>query len=549
MGRIRLEETAILSPGNETLERVREAFQGELPEVIYPDIRAITANKVTRNKTLYPSESLMGSRDIGSGISSLLYPYPVPIIEGHRAHTGVLGGASSPVFGRVKFARFINEGSGGYVSVIPAITDPEAISQILTDRFLTVSIGVETDLINCSICGCNISAGEECEHQKGHMYFVEGKPMEAYWRIGPVYFQEISFVTIPSDTEARVLNKNVKIESLSILGGESKRSGEVILQEHVADFEHLKSMWGVSITSERKSNINKNLAVVRDQKFGVEYPLFSINENNASEVLSSIVNSTLPEKYTGGILANAVNYCESNSIAVDEQYVDLVSKYNIEPSELGKQVTISLDESNYPMLYTYIEAIQHNTEVSMEKPLDNATETVVATSAVAEASIPNKDVSSVTEAAQLNETISQLNETVSQLTEEIGVLNDKCMEISAQSHLRLANEVALLSKILNKPTTRNKSIDECTKNLAKRTAQSLEDTLYDLFQEFNGTAPIQVENVVKIENPVLTTNEANPNDTKGTVGNISESEDESVYLHYGLTPEKLEERVRELKGL
>jgi len=201
------------------------------------------------------------------------------------------------------------------------------------------------------------------------------------------------------------------------------------------------------------------------------------------------------------------------------------------------------------MLYTYIEAIQHNTEVSMEKPLDNATETVVATSAVAEASIPNKDVSSVTEAAQLNETISQLNETVSQLTEEIGVLNDKCMEISAQSHLRLANEVALLSKILNKPTTRNKSIDECTKNLAKRTAQSLEDTLYDLFQEFNGTAPIQVENVVKIENPVLTTNEANPNDTKGTVGNISESEDESVYLHYGLTPEKLEERVRELKGL
>jgi hypothetical protein len=188
----------------------------DAPKVIFPEIRAITANKVTRNKTYYPIASLVGDPSVGTGIKSFTDAFGlgrgVPIIKDHMLRPGMFGGESSPIYGRVIHADFVNQGSGGYLRIIPSITDKDAIEAILSERFLTVSIGVECDSVLCSICGSNLAEEGLCEHNKGESY--EG--IECYWMMGPVKGQEVSFVGAPSDTDAGVINPNMTADKLKM---------------------------------------------------------------------------------------------------------------------------------------------------------------------------------------------------------------------------------------------------------------------------------------------------------------------------------------------
>lgn len=194
------------------------------PLVIYPEIRAITANWETRNSTFYPTQSLVGDPKTGSGYRSALYPYRIPIIKDHKAEPDKRTGAeASKIYGRAKVARFITEGKGGYTSIIAAITDPEAVYQVLTENFLTTSIGIEAEECYCSICGFNIIQGGACpDHDKGEVYKKDGKEVRALWVVGPVFHQELSFVTVPSDVNSGVINPDIGFDKIRVLIGESR---------------------------------------------------------------------------------------------------------------------------------------------------------------------------------------------------------------------------------------------------------------------------------------------------------------------------------------
>lgn len=202
---------------------VRESFDGNLPLVIFPEIHAITANWITRNFTFYPTESLIGSPTQGSGISSFTSPYPVPMLRDHASSPSFFGDpfACEP-YGRIYNANFVSETSGGgYVRTISAITDPWAISMVLSGRFLTVSIGGEVDEIYCSVCraqGINQNMVESglCDHLKGETY----DDMLAYWILGPYYAREVSFVNVPSDVNAKVTAPDLEAyEARTLLAG------------------------------------------------------------------------------------------------------------------------------------------------------------------------------------------------------------------------------------------------------------------------------------------------------------------------------------------
>ena len=56
MARIKIVESVVITPGSNNLERqVMEAFKGDLPEVIYPEIRAISASRLTQLFLFWPS--------------------------------------------------------------------------------------------------------------------------------------------------------------------------------------------------------------------------------------------------------------------------------------------------------------------------------------------------------------------------------------------------------------------------------------------------------------------------------------------------------------
>lgn len=191
-------------------ESYLDANDYKLPRVIYPELRVITADKATHNKTFYPEASLRGDPEQGTGLISFTRPYGVPIIRDHNMGGGLFGGEASDVYGRVFHpAQFHRMGNEGFVRAMPTISHPEAVEAVLTGRWLTVSLGSRTESVHCSICKTNLTE-EECEHQRGSWYDTEEGRKEALLVIGPIRAKEISFVLEPSDNQAGVLTPNVK---------------------------------------------------------------------------------------------------------------------------------------------------------------------------------------------------------------------------------------------------------------------------------------------------------------------------------------------------
>lgn len=198
-GKLSLHEEFIVenrvSPRGSTGELTES--QGNL--VLIPKIEAIHAG-VTRNKMNYPSQSLAGNFDLKSGVYSWTHPYPKPVLKNHDTYEEPLG--------RVINAQFVTDSITGKHAIVlmPQITDPDAIVKIMDGRYLTVSIGGETDAAICNICGQDIISEGWCDHIRGEKYEVKGELVECYWSAGNVWFDEISFVNVPADQSAQVIS-------------------------------------------------------------------------------------------------------------------------------------------------------------------------------------------------------------------------------------------------------------------------------------------------------------------------------------------------------
>lgn len=253
---MRINESSILKIGNSVRDRLEENSHTEsvakmlnLKSVrtIYSSIRAISSDRLTKNFTLYPEASLIGRKDKENptGFSSFVHPYGKPIIREHHISGGptFLGGFDMPErpMGRVVVASYVRhdekkngpktapkkkyvpgwvEGSG-YINAVAAITDPDAIENVLGGIYLTVSIGSEVRDVWESISGTNIAKarrnGEELPpYERGQMY--EGKL--SYWKLGPIVGQEISFVNQPADDTAGVLDSDIGEAGIKLLLGE-----------------------------------------------------------------------------------------------------------------------------------------------------------------------------------------------------------------------------------------------------------------------------------------------------------------------------------------
>lgn len=195
----KLRESVMVKPQilPESVKAFKESVLGNAnaPQYLLPRIEAIHAG-TTRNFTRYPSDKLKGDQNLKSGVYSWLYPYPKPVIYNHDTSTNPTGRVQSAYF-----TEYTSASKPGIV-VIPKITDQDTINSILEGRLLTVSIGATTDAATCSICGTNILE-EFCGHMKGESY--DGTTAE--WIVGNVWFDELSWVNVPSDQHAMIIDK------------------------------------------------------------------------------------------------------------------------------------------------------------------------------------------------------------------------------------------------------------------------------------------------------------------------------------------------------
>ena len=176
-------------------------------EGLRPEIEAIHSDKITRNYTYYPLEKVMGDKKKKSGLYSATHPVPKPILRNHDIDSEPLGRIEQAYMGDGD-----KKGKNAPMMIVPRITDPGAIQKILDGRYLTVSIGADTNEARCSICEANIASDEACDHMRGYFYNAKGEAVGPddprgkmmYRRIGDFYIAEVSFVNIPSDDTAKV---------------------------------------------------------------------------------------------------------------------------------------------------------------------------------------------------------------------------------------------------------------------------------------------------------------------------------------------------------
>lgn len=157
---------------------------------IFVDIEALHS-VLLGNCRVYSNDSMINSEKLWTD------PYEIPVIYNHDEKNG-------KIIGRVKNAKHIERSSRsdtGALLLTANIADKEAIKGILNGTLATVSIGATGHDVRCSICGTNL-AEKECSHEKGEYY---GDKL-CYWIINDFTPKEVSFVIVPSDKYAHVVD-------------------------------------------------------------------------------------------------------------------------------------------------------------------------------------------------------------------------------------------------------------------------------------------------------------------------------------------------------
>jgi hypothetical protein len=159
------------------------------PDSIMVDIEGIHSI-VTRNFTYYTPECLKKSAPYWTT------PYERPVIMHHNDRDGVQ-------IGRVKVAEFLEETRAKVPGLLFTcnIGDEAGIKGVKNGTLSTVSLGAVIHKATCSICGQNIAAEGECEHQRGRKY--DGKL--CYWLMEEMEPKELSSVIVPSDRYANTV--------------------------------------------------------------------------------------------------------------------------------------------------------------------------------------------------------------------------------------------------------------------------------------------------------------------------------------------------------
>lgn len=244
----------VQSPGIRTLSE--SANDGTA--YVLPRIEAIHAGR-TRNFNYYPADKLRGDAHLKTGVYSWLDPYPKPVIYNHDTNTDATGRILTAAF-----SEYTQAGTPGII-VIPKITDAKAIKAIEDKRLLTVSVGATTDSCTCSLCGTDILAEGYCGHMKGETY--DGQVCD--WIVGNIWFDELSWVNVPADTSAMIVD--TQASALFSSGESGEPTHESALLHSTEMFGIPKGQLSVVIEAKELKTQAENLKQEDKREMGKEF--------------------------------------------------------------------------------------------------------------------------------------------------------------------------------------------------------------------------------------------------------------------------------------
>lgn len=417
---------------------------------LLPRIEAIHAGR-TRNFNYYPADKLKGDAQLGSGVYSWLDPYPKPVIYNHDTDTDATGRILSAAY-----ADYTQAGRPGII-LIPKITEPSAVQALKDGRLLTVSIGATSDAAICSICGTDIVNEGFCGHMKGEEY--NGQVCE--WIAGNIWFDELSWVNVPADSDAMVVDTQSSVfldtpQESAVAGGDNlTESAPSTPNEQFGVPKHTKLVVIESKEIKRKKAENKeqeeNKRMDKEPKTVVETPEVPEEPVNEPETPEKVVEPETEPKEP-----------ETDNEPNPSSGGDTPEEPAAEPEE---------DDKEEP-------------EDKPEETDDDLEESVVTTDL--------STMPSIEEVEALKNTATTLQAQVDALTSELKTL--------------------YVERIVEKSTVAEDKKELFVERLSKRSIDSLKDRLEDMQEGFNLNAETPAEPkkriVQKVDSPVPTTESA-----------------------------------------
>ena len=429
-GKLHIVESYVVAPkiDKEGSHKIlTEAKSSDKKLVLRPRIEAIHAGR-TRNHNIYPSEKLRGDRSykdptsgklMPTGVHSFTYPYPKPMITDHFP-------TADNTTGRIINAQFIHDSltNRDVIVIIPEITSPDAIEKILDGRYMTVSVGVSTDSAICNICGKDIINEGWCKHEKGQEY--DG--VVCGWIVGNLWFDECSWVAVPADPDAKVIDP-----------GEVKTMEAYMEVED--SFYNLSGDQGAAVITESVAN-TLGLVVSKEQSKG------------GSDTVSKPTEITVKAEEF-----NALKESASKVTGLEEKISTLESTLADKETEIN---TLKEDLATKEAAITEKDALIAEKDTALQEK-DNTISTLTG------------------EKSDLEGKVATLEAKVSELETEKQTLVDQQTEMAANAHKDLVERVVDFKIALGKPGVENR--EEAISEHMERSTESLKDSYADLLAE------------------------------------------------------------------
>lgn len=426
---------------------------------------------VNGNKYFYTIESMKDSAE------TWIKPFPKPVLVHHNDESDPIGRVIDSKFDFINTNRKNKPKS--HILLTLRITDKNAIEKIIDGRYMTVSVGSRPTSAICNICDNDIAKDGPCSHKRGNEY--DGKV--CYWTINLKEYTEVSFVNKPADeyqkglesTEYSDLNKEDDFDFAIDIN-----KAEFYLEDAENDNKDIVSE---EKNMEENPDLNLNLENVdgtwtQDDLDMVQWLIDQMA--NDSDLKDAALTTAARKKLSSKVFcapnrAFPVNDCLHYKVALSylNRYKGSGDKEKIRAcierrgKALGCPSTVSKTKDE-----------QKDSTMENEQKYKDEIEQLKT-----QLSNLQKDYD------KIKSEKDGLEAKLSDKSKDIEKLNDEIIKYQAEKHSNLVDKIYNLRVKLGKNDVKD-LVDEKIKvykeNLAKRTNESLNDTISDLeFEQIN----------------------------------------------------------------
>jgi hypothetical protein len=449
-------------------KQIYESASPSFPTLIV-DHEAIHAGR-TRNHTIYPQSELK------KALKSWTIPYQKPVLWNHESGGGMFAQGACKPFGRVIKAKYSESTAEAVASVLPedskfgtgasivtaSIRSPEAIQNIISEIFVTTSIGSSIETAFCNVCGANIKESD-CGHQRGVVYERTGEEAGKKtkvccgWIMNGLVHDEISYVNVPSDTRSRIIKylqenyagseRETFTAVATILSEnrviESAQLGKVVNLGHGFAFAWPRTGRAKPIMLSESADLPEIGSIARSIA-ALEYELARKNDSDG------LVLGRLPvgSEYEAELAMNIATamWEKFSETTGNEKHLEEIAKYFLTISNNDK--VSAIDENASLVIKEYAQEhgiLQVKIGGSMPKPvIEMSLQELIAenkevkefveksnqTSATTEASLKENEALK-TQVKSLTENVDKATVTIKELNDKVEVLTKKLSELEA----------------------------------------------------------------------------------------------------------------------